>query len=83
MNDEVAMNSTIKAHEGRVVAVADIPNAFLNTNNSDKTLMILKGKLTELMAKIDQQMYRKYITTSSKGETMLYVRLSKALCGLL
>ena len=28
-------------------------------------------------------MYRKYITTSAKGEPMLYVSLSKALYGLL
>ena len=35
------------------------------------------------MIQIDPQMYRKYITTSSKGEPMLYVRLSKALYGLL
>ena len=45
--------------------------------------MLLKGKLKELMVQIDPQMYRKHIITSSKGEPMLYVRLSKALYGLL
>ena len=45
--------------------------------------MLLKGKLAELMVQIDPQMYRKYITTSSKGDPMLYVRLYKALYGLL
>ena len=81
--DGVVITSTIEAYEGRDVAVADIPNEFLDTNNFEKTLMLLKGKLAELMVKIDPQMYRKYITTSYKGETMLYVRLSKALYGLL
>ena len=41
--------------------------------------MLLKGKLAELMVQIDPNIYRKYIITSSKGEPMLYVRLSKAL----
>ena len=45
--------------------------------------MLLKGKLAEFMVQIDPQMYQKYITTSSKGDPMLYVRLSKALYGLL
>ena len=45
--------------------------------------MLLKGKISELMVKIDPQMYRMHIITSSKGEPMLYVCLSKALYGLL
>ena len=81
--DEVTITSTIEANEDRDVAVADIPNAFLNANHSEKNLIILKVNLAELMVHIDPQMYRQYITTSSKGEPMLYVRLSKALYGLL
>ena len=81
--DGVIITSTIEAHEGRDVAVIDLPNAFLNADNNEQTLMLLKGKLVELMVQIDPQMYRKHIITSSKGETMLYVRLSKALYGLL
>ena len=45
--------------------------------------MLLKGKLMELMVQIDPKLYRKYIITSSKGEPMLYVCLSKASYGLL
>ena len=81
--DGVIITSTIEAHEGRDVVVADLPDAFINMDNSEKTLVLLKGKLSELIAQIDPQMYQKYITTSSKGEPMLYVRLSKALYGLL
>ena len=47
--DGVIITSTIEANEGRDVAVADLPNAFLNANNSEKTLMLLKGNLAELM----------------------------------
>ena len=45
--------------------------------------MLLKVKLADLMVQIDPKMYRKHIITSSKGEPMLYVHLSKALYGLL
>ena len=77
------ITSTIEAHAGCDVAVIDLPYAFLNADNNDQTLMLSKGKLSELMVQIDPQMYRKHIITSSKGEPMLYVRLSKALYGLL
>ena len=81
--DGVVITSTIEAHEGCDVAVVDLPNDFLNANNSEKTLVLLKRRLMELMVQIDAQMYQKYITTSSKGFPMLYICLSKALCGLL
>ena len=77
------ITSAIEAHQGRDVAVIDLPNAFLNADNNEQTLMLLKGKLEELMVQIDPQLYQKYIITSSKGEPMLYVCLSKALYGLL
>ena len=77
------VTSAIEAHQGRDVALIDLSNAFLNADNNEQTLMLLKGKLVELMVQIDPNIYRKYIITSSKGEPMLYVRLSKALYGLL
>ena len=55
--DGVIITSTIEIHEGRDVAVADIPNAFHNANNSEENLMLLKGNLAELMVQIDPQMY--------------------------
>ena len=79
--DGVIITPAIEAHEGRDVVVDDLLNSFLNTNNSEEILMLLKGKLAKLMLQIDPQMYRKYITTSSNGEPMLYFRLFKALYG--
>ena len=46
-------------------------------------LMLLRGKLAEMMVKIDPSLYRKYVTFSPKGVPMLYVRLSKALYRML
>jgi hypothetical protein len=81
--DGVIITSTIEAHQGREIAVEDLPNTFLNAKNNEQTLMLLKGKLAELMVQIDPKLYRKYIVTSSKGEPIIHVRLSKALNGLL
>ena len=50
--DGVIITSTIEAHEGCDVAVIDLPNAFLNADNNEQTLMLLKGKLSELMVQI-------------------------------
>ena len=41
----VIITSTIEAHEGRDVAVIDLTNAFMNADNNEQTLMLLKRKL--------------------------------------
>ncbi len=45
--------------------------------------MVLEGKLAELMNLVTPHIYWKHITTNKKGQPMLYVRLHKALYGLL
>ena len=45
--------------------------------------MLLRGKLAEMMVRIDSYFYRKYVTYSAQGVPMLYMRLSKALYGML
>ena len=45
--------------------------------------MLLRGKLAEMMVRINPSLYRQYITYSNKGIPMLYVRLNKALYGML
>eukprot|EP00957_Ditylum_brightwellii_P021409 1614896-Ditylum_brightwellii.AAC.1 len=54
------------AHQGQDAAIVDLPNAFFNESNNEQTLMLLKGKLAELMVQIDPKLYWKYIITSSK-----------------
>ena len=54
--DGVIINSTIEAHEGRDVDVIDVPNAFLNAENNEQTLMLLEGKLAQSMVQIYPQM---------------------------
>lgn len=81
--DGVILTSAIDVHEGRHTATLDLPGAYLNADNNEETIMLLKGRLAKLMVQVDPKLYRKYITTSAKGVPMLYVKLSKALYGLL
>ncbi len=45
--------------------------------------MVLKGRLAELMVQVAPNLYRKYITVDRKGTAILYVKMQKALYGLL
>ena len=56
----------------------DIANTFLQAENDEKILILLRGGLAEMVVQVDTSMYRKYVTYSSNGQAMLYVRLSKA-----
>ena len=61
----------------------DIPGAFLQEENDKFILMLLRGKLAEMMVRVNPELYGRYIITSPQGQPMLYVKLNKALYGLL
>jgi len=46
-------------------------------------IMVLKGDLADMMMQIAPEIYRKYITVDRKGTRILYVKLQKALYGLM
>ena len=82
-NDSVMITSAIDAYERRDVMPIACPGAFLRAMASDPVLMNLRGPLVEVLLLIDPAMYQDYVTTDKKGEKTLYVRMSKALYGLL
>ena len=82
-NDYVLITSAIDAYERRDVTIIDCPGAFLRALASDPVLMRLRGPLVEALVMIDPAICRKYVTTDKKGEPILYVRMSKALYGIL
>ena len=45
--------------------------------------MLLRGQLAELMVLVDPKLYREYVRYSPTGQAMLYVRMTKALYGML
>ena len=69
--------------KGRDVACFNIPGAFLHADVNEDITMVLTGRLAELMVQVAPNLYRKYITVNRKGTTILYVRMQKALYGLL
>ena len=76
------MTCVIETKEGREVAIVDLPGACLHADNEDDVVMSMRGRLMELMVMVAPQMYHKFITTK-KGQKVLYVRVQKALYGML
>ena len=65
-----------------------MPNAFCQTDvvkddKPVKIIMIIRGRLTELLCEIAPDTYLKYAVRDKKGNLILYVRLLKALYGLM
>ena len=80
----VIITTAIEAHERRAKATMDIPGAFLHAVCEDgDTYMLLRGRLAELMVLVDPKLYRQHVRYTPNGDGRLYVKLSKALYGML
>ena len=60
-----------------------VPSAFLHNELDKDVLMMSKGEVAEMMVRIARKIYRPYVTVNKKLTSMMYVRLRKALYGLL
>jgi hypothetical protein len=65
------VTAAIDARENREVVPIDIPGAFLHATNDNYVVMRMNGTLTELMAKTDPKLYRKYRTDKKREESPL------------
>ena len=70
------------------MAIADIANAFVQTDlaingKSVIVLMAIRGTLVDMLVKIAPEVYGPYLTKDKKGNSLLYVKLLKALYGLM
>ena len=81
--DSVFLTGVVDAHECRDVAILDIQNAFLHAENDVYVIMLLRVKLDELVVNVNSSFQSKYVITSKQGVPMLYVKLTKALYGML
>jgi hypothetical protein len=77
------ITATIDAHERRDVATIDNLGAFLHAYNDKETFMLLKGRLAKLMVQVDAQLYQKFVIHDKNNQALLYVKISKAIYGLL
>jgi hypothetical protein len=81
--EAVFITAVIDAHEERDVTCFDIPGAFLHADLDKDITMILKGRLAKLMVIVVPNLYRKFISVDAKGSAILYVKMQKAIYGLL
>ena len=65
--------------------VIDLPGVFLHAKleDEDEVIMVVEECLAGLMVIIESKVNRKYVTINSRGRPVLYIKLQKALYGLL
>ena len=83
MLESIFMTAALEAKERRDMAVTDLPEAFLNAKIDDDVIMTITGKLAELMVMVVPQIYCKYITTNKRGDPLPYMKVQKAIYGML
>ena len=55
----------------------------MHTDTEKDVIMVLEGPLAKMRVQVNPYLYNTYITTNSKGEPLLYVKMYKALYGML
>jgi hypothetical protein len=83
LTESTFITGAIAASKRRKVRCYNVPSAFVNTDVDEDVLMVLKGELVGMMIQIASQVYRKYMTVDKKGTKLLYMKLQKALYGLM
>ena len=81
--ESVVITAAIEYHYRRYVTKMETPGEYLQNDTDENVIILLKGILTDIMATVNPKLYRKYIITNKKGEALLYVKIQKALYGLL
>ena len=81
--DGVFLTRLIDNREHSTVTMLDTENDFLHAENDDYVLILICGKLEEVLVKLDKKLYLKYVITLKQGVPMLYVRLTKAIFGMM
>ena len=85
-NEALFLTLAIDAREVRDVATCDIPVSFLQTDIpkvANKVHIKLDGAMVDLLAKINPQLYRKYLILIRKVKPVLYGEARKAVYGTL
>jgi hypothetical protein len=75
--ESIILSCVIDAQEGRHVATADIPGAFMQADMDELVHMRLDGIIVELLLEIAPE-YESFVTIEN-GKRVLYVQLEKAL----
>jgi hypothetical protein len=81
-SESLTLTCIIDAIEGRDVVTIDLPGVFMQSDMEGGVYMKLKGVMAEVILKIDPKKYKKYVVQEG-GHDVIYVKLTKALCGTL
>ncbi len=81
--NSIMITSVIDTHKRRDVATIDILGALIHAYNDKETIMLLRGRLVEFMVQVKLQIYQNYVIYDKNNQALLYVKLSKAIYGLL
>ena len=82
--ESVLLTCIIDAEEERDVAVADIPNAFIQTkveDEKDMAFINIRGVLVDILVEIAPDVYKPFVTKDKKGVKQLVVQCQNALYG--
>jgi hypothetical protein len=80
--ESVMLSCVIDATEGRDVATADVPGAFMQTDIDEDVYIRMSGPLAKLLTKVDPEKYSSFVVQEG-GTEVLYAKLNKALYGTL
>jgi hypothetical protein len=80
--ESLLLSCVIDAKERRQVITCDVPGAFMQVDVDEVVHVRLAGPLAVLLAKVDSELYTKYLGTE-RGKPVMYVQLQKALYGTL
>ena len=84
--EAVFLSAAIDAFEGRDVATVDIPGFFLQTDwEGEDVLVRFTGLMVDLLLEVDHDLYAPHVVWEGGkrgGQRVLYVKLLKALYGL-
>jgi hypothetical protein len=82
--ESVLLTSLVNAQENHDVAIADIPNTFIQTvvkDNKDKVVMRIRGHMVDVLVKVAPKVYSPYVSTDKQGRKQLLVECLNAIYG--
>ena len=67
----IVITPAIEAREERDVSTIDINVLYLHIENNEYLILVLIGRLTELMDMMDPNLYQKCVTMDKNGQTLI------------
>ena len=86
MTESILITEAIDVKQGRDVTIADIPNAFVQTDinkkeRGERIIMKIRGPLVDMLIKVSPETFADYVVYE-RGSNVLFVQIDKALYGM-